>query len=50
MIFIVITLFVIVATIRRILRGLTAKQAFYMFIIYLCVGMTLRAILFMFGV
>jgi hypothetical protein len=49
MIFIVITLFIITATIRRIRRGLTKRQAFYMFVIYLCAGITLRAVLLMFG-
>lgn len=49
MIFIVIAAWIMTATIVRIRRGLTWRQAFYLFIILLCAGLTLRAVLFAFG-
>jgi len=49
MIFIVMALWIMTATIVRIRRGLTKRQAFYMFVIYLCAGIVLRSILYIFG-
>lgn len=49
MIFIVLTVFAITATIVRIRRGLTKRQAAYLFVILLCAGLTLRSILFALG-
>lgn len=49
MIFIVLAVFIMTATAIRIRRGLTKRQALYLFIIILCAGIFLRSILFMFG-
>lgn len=49
MIFIVLTVFAITATIVRIRRGLAKRQAAYLFVILLCAGLTLRSILFALG-
>lgn len=49
MIFIVLAVWIMTATIVRIRRGLTKRQALYMFIIILCAGITLRSILLIFG-
>jgi hypothetical protein len=49
MIFVIITLWAITATIVRIRKGLTYKQALYLFIILFCAGTVLRSILFAFG-
>ena len=49
MIYIILAVFAMTATIVRIRRGLTKKQALYLFIIILCAGTILRSILFMFG-
>ncbi|HWI70140.1 MAG TPA: hypothetical protein VNS88_17540 [Nitrospiraceae bacterium] len=49
MIYIVMAVWIMTATIIRILHGLTKAQALYMFIIMLCLGLILRSILFVFG-
>ena len=49
MIYIVASIWIITATIVRIRRGLTWRQAFYLFTILLCAGLILRSILFIFG-
>jgi hypothetical protein len=49
MIFIVAALWIMTATWIRIKKGLTRRQALYLFIIYICAGLVLRSILYVFG-
>lgn len=49
MIFIVIALFFITILVLRPRRKLNRKETAVLFTIYLCVGITVRAILFIFG-
>jgi hypothetical protein len=49
MIYIIITLFLITLIVLRPRRKLNLKETSILFIIYLCAGLTIRAILFAFG-
>ena len=49
MIYIVIALFTITLAVLRPRKKLSLRETTILFIIYLCVGLTVRTIMFMFG-
>jgi len=49
MIYIVIALFTITLAVLRPRKKLSLRETTILFIIYLCVGLTVRTIIFMFG-